>query len=54
MKKKIDKNKVYLEYMKWVDEVTEECDWKTHFEPKEIVSAIVNIIQKMQNEETRS
>jgi len=32
-------------YMQWVDEVLEECDWKTSFEPKEIVCAIVEILE---------
>jgi hypothetical protein len=31
--------------MQWVDEVSEECDWKTSFSPKEIVHAIVNILE---------
>ena len=41
----IDKDTLYKLYMKWVDDVTEECDWKTHFEPKEIVHAIANILE---------
>lgn len=41
----IDKEELHKRYMKWVDEVTEECDWKTHFEPEEIVYAIANILE---------
>ena len=41
----IDKDQLYKLYMQWVDEVTEECDWKTHFEPEEIVHAIANILE---------
>ena len=41
----IDKDELYKLYMQWVDEVSEECDWKTSFSPKEIVHAIVNILE---------
>ena len=41
----IDKEKLYKLYMEWVDDVTEECDWKTHFEAKEIVYAIAKILE---------
>jgi hypothetical protein len=41
----IDKEKLYELYMKWVDQVSEDCDWKTHFEPKEIVYAIAKILE---------
>lgn len=41
----IDKEKLYELYMNWVDDVAEECDWKTHFEPEEIVYAIANILE---------
>jgi hypothetical protein len=43
---KINKEKLYNLYMKWVEEVTEECDWKTSFGPEEIVNAIANILEK--------
>jgi hypothetical protein len=43
---KIDKEELYKLYMEWVDQVTDECDWKTHFEPEEIVHAIANIIEE--------
>jgi hypothetical protein len=42
---KINKEELYRLYMEWVDQVTEECDWKTHFDPEEIVHAIANIIE---------
>jgi len=38
------KEDILVEYLKWVDEVTEECDWKTHFGPEEIVSKVVDIV----------
>ena len=41
----INKEKLYELYMKWVNDVAEECDWKTHFGPKEIVNAIANILE---------
>jgi uncharacterized OB-fold protein len=41
----IDKEQLYKLYMEWVDDVAEECDWKTHFEPKEIVYAIAKILE---------
>jgi hypothetical protein len=41
----INKEKLYELYMDWVNDVAESCDWKTHFEPKEIVNAIANIIE---------
>jgi hypothetical protein len=42
---KIDRERLQGLYMKWVDEVTESCDWKTHFGPDEIVSSIAAIIE---------
>lgn len=41
----IDKKELFDLYMKWVDEVTEECDWKTTFGPEEIVYAIASILE---------
>lgn len=43
---KINKEKLHKLYMKWVEEVTEECDWKTSFGPEEIVNAIATILEK--------
>lgn len=41
----IDKEELYRMYMEWVDKVSEDCDWKTTFGPKEIVHAIAHIIE---------
>ena len=42
---KVDKERLYKLYMEWVDEVVEECEWKTSFGPEEIVHAIGTIIE---------
>jgi hypothetical protein len=42
---KINKEELFKLYMDWVDEVTEECDWKTNFGPEEIVYSIVTILE---------
>ena len=42
---KINKEELYKLYMEWVDQVTEECDWKTSFGPEEIVYAIAHILE---------
>jgi len=42
---KIDKKELFKLYMEWVDKVSEDLDWKTHFGPEEIVDTIVNIIE---------
>ena len=42
---KIDREQIYNKYMQWVDEVTEDIEWKTHFTPKEIVNKICEIIE---------
>jgi hypothetical protein len=41
----INKQELYKLYMEWVEFISEECDWKTHFEPEEIVYAISNILE---------
>ena len=41
----IDKIELYRLYMEWVNQVSEELDWKTHFGPEEIVYAIANILE---------
>ena len=45
----IDKDKLHELYMEWVDQVSEECDWKTHFGPLEIVHAIGSILESNPN-----
>ncbi len=42
---KINKEELFKLYMNWVNDVAEECDWKTHFGPKEIVHSIVRILE---------
>ena len=49
MEDNINKEKVFNEYMKWVDQVSEEFDWKTQFSPKEIVYKICEIIENENN-----
>jgi hypothetical protein len=41
----INKEKLLELYMQWVDQVADECDWKTSFEPEEIVYAIASILE---------
>lgn len=43
---KIDRERLFELYMKWVDEVSEACDWKAHFGPEEIVNSIATIIEE--------
>jgi hypothetical protein len=45
----INKEELYKLYMQWVNQVSEECDWKTHFGPEEIVYAIANILESNPN-----
>ena len=42
---KINREELYKLYMEWVEQVTEECDWKTSFGPEEIVGAIADILE---------
>jgi hypothetical protein len=46
---KIDKEKLFKLYMKEVDRIADECDWKTHFGPYEIIIMIGNIIEQNQD-----
>ena len=43
--KSIKREELFKLYMEWVNEVAEECEWKTHFGPEEIVNAIVTILE---------
>lgn len=43
---KINKDKLYKLYMDKVEAITEECDWVTHFGPKDIVGIISNILEQ--------
>jgi len=42
---KINRDELFRLYMEWVDQVSEECDWKTKFYPEEIVHAIAHILE---------
>jgi hypothetical protein len=42
---KINREELYKLYMEWVEQVTDECDWKTSFGPEEIVGAIATILE---------
>jgi hypothetical protein len=48
-KLKINTEELYKLYMEWVDDVSEVCDWKTHFTPDEIVDAIAKILEDNPN-----
>jgi len=41
----INKEELLKLYMKWVNKVSEECDWKTSFGAEEIVYSIANILE---------
>lgn len=42
---KINKKELYRLYMEWVNKVSDNIDWKTHFTPIEIVNAIAMILE---------
>jgi len=42
---KINKEELFDLYMKWVDQILENNDEKTHFTPNEIVNAIATILE---------
>jgi len=44
-KLKINREELLSLYMKEVDDICEECDWKTSFGTKEIVAIIANILE---------
>jgi hypothetical protein len=41
----IDKEELHRLYMEWVNQVADDCDWKTHFGTEEIVHAIAHILE---------
>lgn len=41
----INRKELFELYMKWVDQVSENIDWKTYFTPDEIVNAIATILE---------
>ena len=42
---KINKEELLSLYLKQVDDICEECDWKTSFRPKEIIAIIAKILE---------
>jgi hypothetical protein len=42
----INRDVLYSKYMDWVNEVCDACEWKSSFEPLEIVNALVTILEK--------
>lgn len=50
---KINKEEVLKLYMQWVEQISEDLDWKTQFSPKEIVYKICEIIEKENNTEIK-
>lgn len=42
---KEQKENIHLKYIERIDRITEECDWKTNFSPKEIIEILLNIIE---------
>ena len=42
---KINRDELYKLYMEWVNQVSEDFDWKTTFGPEEIVHAVANILE---------
>ena len=43
---KIDRQRLYKLYMKQVEEISEECDWKTHFTAEECVHLVADVLEK--------
>lgn len=43
---KVNQEKLYELYMKKVYEISELCDWKTHFDPYDIVGIIAQVIEE--------
>ena len=42
---KINRKELFELYMEWVNQVSEDIDWKTNFTPNEIVNAIATILE---------
>ena len=43
---KINKEKLYELYMQAVDEILDECDWKTHFTAQECVYLVLRVLEQ--------
>jgi hypothetical protein len=41
----IDREELLKLYLEWVEFISEECEWKTSFDPEEIVYSIANILE---------
>lgn len=48
-KLKINRKELLSLYLKEIDDICEQCDWKTHFEPSEIVYILVSILENNSN-----
>ncbi len=44
-----EKKEIFKSYMQWVDDICEECDWKTSFDPEEIVYKVLSLIEEKLN-----
>jgi hypothetical protein len=44
----INREEVYEEYMRKVDQIAEDCDWVTHIGPKTLVNLVIDVIEKSQ------
>ena len=42
---KINKEELYKLYLQEMDEILEECDWKTHFSAQECVYLVSRILE---------
>jgi hypothetical protein len=43
---KVNQEKLYELYMEKVYEIAEECDWKTHFDARDIVGIIALVLEQ--------
>lgn len=42
----IDKELILWQYLKWVEEVSEDLDHKTSFTPEEIVYKVIELVEE--------
>ena len=45
-KLKINQEELLSLYQKQVEEICEECDWKTHFDIKDIITIVTHVLEK--------
>lgn len=43
---KEDKELILNQYLSWVDQVSDELEYKTHFYPEEIVHKVLELVEK--------